>query len=80
MVEVLEPQENSESERKERPSKVQVRGLSIRYGARTALDGVDLDVRENEIFGIIGPANSGKTSFLKALNRMDLFNSSMPLL
>ena len=50
-----------------------VRGLSIRYGERVALQGVDLDVRENEIFGIIGPANAGKTSFLRAINRMDEF-------
>ena len=34
-----------------------------------------LDVREHEIFGIIGPANAGKTSFLRALNRMDMFNA-----
>ena len=32
---------------------------------------------EHEVFGIIGPANAGKTSFLKAINRMDLFTSSM---
>lgn len=50
-----------------------VRGLSIRYGERVALQGVDLDVLPNEIFGIIGPANAGKTSFLRAINRMDEF-------
>lgn len=54
-----------------------VRGLSIRYGDKVALDGVDLDVRPNEIFGIIGPANAGKTSFLRALNRMDEFVPEM---
>ncbi|MBL9079540.1 MAG: phosphate ABC transporter ATP-binding protein [Planctomycetes bacterium] len=52
---------------------VTVRGLSVRYGDHVALQGVDLDVREHEIFGIIGPANAGKTSFLRALNRMDEF-------
>ncbi|MEZ4468926.1 MAG: ATP-binding cassette domain-containing protein [bacterium] len=31
----------------------------------------------HEIFGIIGPANSGKTSFLKVLNRMDPFTTGM---
>ena len=31
----------------------------------------------NEIFGIIGPANSGKTSFLRALNRMEEFDRNM---
>jgi len=57
--------------------KLEVRDLSISYGGKPALVGVDLEIYENEIFGIIGPANSGKTSFLKALNRMDMFNASM---
>jgi phosphate transport system ATP-binding protein len=57
--------------------KVAVRGLEIRYGDSIALSGVDLEILENEIFGIIGPANSGKTSFLRALNRMDLFVPGM---
>lgn len=54
-----------------------VRDLSIRYGDKVALQGVDLDVRQHEIFGIIGPANAGKTSFLRALNRMDDFTPGM---
>jgi len=61
----------------ERPVKLGVTGLRIRYGDATALEGVTLDVHEHEIFGIIGPANAGKTSFLKAINRMDMFNSDM---
>lgn len=52
-------------------SHLEVRDLSIRYGSKTALEGVNLDIRKNEIFGIIGPAGSGKTSFLRVLNRMD---------
>ena len=56
---------------------LEIENLSIRYGGQPALEGVSLAVREHEIFGIIGPAGSGKTSFLKALNRMDLFTSSM---
>ena len=59
------------------PVKLEVRDLSISYGGKPALVGVDLAIRENEIFGIIGPANSGKTSFLKSLNRMDMFNAAM---
>jgi phosphate transport system ATP-binding protein len=59
------------------PVKLGVSGLRIRYGGLTALEGVTLDVREHEIFGIIGPANAGKTSFLKAVNRMDMFNPHM---
>ena len=57
--------------------KLEVRDLAISYGADTAISGVNLEVRENEIFGIIGPANAGKTSFLKSLNRMNDFTSGM---
>jgi phosphate transport system ATP-binding protein len=56
---------------------VAVRDLAIRYGATTALTGVSLNIQRHEIFGIIGPANSGKTSFLRALNRMDYFTPGM---
>ncbi len=57
--------------------KLQVRGLAISYGGKPALSGVNLEIRENEIFGIIGPANAGKTSFLKSINRMDDFTVGM---
>jgi phosphate transport system ATP-binding protein len=56
---------------------MEIEDLSIRYGNEVALSGVTLDVRQHEIFGIIGPSNAGKTSFLKALNRMDMFNTEM---
>ena len=59
------------------PSKLAVSDLSIYYGDSPAIEDVTLDVREHEIFGIIGPANAGKTSFLKALNRMDMFTAGM---
>ncbi len=59
------------------PPKVAVRDLTIRYGGVPALRGVSLDIAPNEIFGIIGPAGSGKTSFLRALNRMDEFVPGM---
>lgn len=59
------------------PVKLDIRDLSISYNGIPALAGVNLKIYENEIFGIIGPANSGKTSLLKALNRMDMFDSAM---
>ncbi len=59
------------------PIEIEVNDLTIRYGETTVLRGVNLDIRKNEIFGIIGPANSGKTSLLKALNRMDMFTPGM---
>jgi len=57
--------------------KLSVRNLTIAYEGKTVLENVSLDVRENEIFGIIGPAGAGKTSFLKCLNRMDIFTPEM---
>jgi phosphate transport system ATP-binding protein len=65
------------SETAEHPVKLGVAGLRIRYGDQAALEGVTLDVHEHEIFGVIGPANAGKTSFLKAINRMDMFDRDM---
>ena len=45
------------------------RNVTVRYGRNTALDDISLEVRRHEIFGIIGPANSGKTTLLKCINR-----------
>lgn len=54
-----------------------VKQLEISYDGKKALSGVNLEIYENEIFGIIGPANAGKTSFLKSINRMDMFTAGM---
>jgi phosphate transport system ATP-binding protein len=50
--------------------KIDIRNLTICFGAVEALKNVSLGVMANEILAIIGPANSGKSSFLQALNRM----------
>jgi len=49
--------------------KVEFRNLTVRFGVVEALHDVSLEVRPNEILGIIGPAGAGKTTLLKALNR-----------
>lgn len=51
-------------------SLVEVRNLSISYGGRTALRGVDVEIRAGRITALIGPSGCGKTSFLSSLNRM----------
>ena len=43
--------------------------LSVAYAGRKALDGVSIDVPRHTILGIVGPANSGKTTLLKTINR-----------
>ncbi len=47
------------------------RDLHVLFGERRALAGVSIAVRHGEILGIIGPANSGKTTFLRTLNRLN---------
>ena len=54
--------------------KIEVRNLRLCYGTREVIHGISFDVCENEIFGIIGPAQSGKTSLLRCVNRTIEFN------
>lgn len=48
-------------------STIEVRGLHKRYGDVVAVDGLDLDVEEGEIFGILGPNGSGKTTTVECI-------------
>ena len=43
------------------------RGVVKRFGAVTAVDGVDLDVREGDRYGLLGPNGSGKTTLVRML-------------
>ncbi len=49
--------------------KIEISELAVRYGAKPALKGVTFDVHEKEILGVIGPAQSGKTTLLQVINR-----------
>ncbi len=49
--------------------KIEISNLRVGYGNEQALKGISLDVYENEILAIIGPAQSGKTTLLKVINR-----------
>jgi phosphate transport system ATP-binding protein len=60
-------------------SKIKVRELTIHFGKFRALNNLSLDIHENEILSVIGPANSGKTSFLRALNRLNDFEPQMKM-
>lgn len=51
--------------------KFKIKDLNIWFGPAPALQGVTLDILENEILSIIGPSNSGKTTFLRMLNRLN---------
>jgi ABC-2 type transport system ATP-binding protein len=49
------------------PLAIDVRGLSKRFGARTVVDGVDLQVAPGRICGFLGPNGSGKTTTIRML-------------
>src|SRR5256885_14945571 len=46
---------------------ISIRGLRKSYGAIEAVRGIDLDVQQGEIFGLIGPDGAGKTSTFQIL-------------
>jgi phosphate transport system ATP-binding protein len=49
--------------------KIEVSNLRLSYGTKEVIHGISFDIFENEIFGVIGPAQSGKTSLLRCINR-----------
>lgn len=55
---------------------VHFRNVTVTYGRNTALRELTLEIGRNEILGIVGPANSGKTTLLKCINRTIDFASS----
>jgi phosphate transport system ATP-binding protein len=50
-------------------SKIEIRDLRLSYGKKEVIHGISFDVHEHEILGVIGPAQSGKTSLLRCINR-----------
>lgn len=54
---------------------LECRNLSVHYGDVRALDRVSFEVPRHSICAVVGPANSGKTSLLKTLNRTIDFES-----
>ncbi len=53
---------------------IEVEDLRLSYAGREVLHGISFDIHRNEIFGIIGPAQSGKSSLLSCFNRTIDFN------
>jgi phosphate transport system ATP-binding protein len=51
------------------PPKIEVKDLRLSYGKKEVLHGISFSVPANQIFAIIGPAQSAKTSLLRCINR-----------
>lgn len=54
-----------------RAIKISAKEVTVHYGAKQALFGVDLDIEENQVTSLIGPSGCGKSTFLRCLNRMN---------
>ena len=58
---------------------LQLRGIKKEYKTgdfiQTALDGVDLDFRDNEFVAVLGPSGSGKTTMLNIIGGLDRYDS-----
>ena len=51
-------------------SKISIRNLSFYYNDNQVIKALNLEIKANEILGVFGPANSGTTTLLRALNRL----------
>jgi len=47
---------------------IEIRNLKKKFGSRKALDGITLDIRQGECFGVLGPNGAGKTTLLSILS------------
>lgn len=54
---------------------VRATGLTKRYGSFTALDGVDLEIEEHRIYGLLGRNGAGKTTIMQLLTGQIFANS-----
>src|ERR1019366_4646463 len=46
---------------------IDVKGMTKRFGDRTVVNKIDLQVKTGEIYGFLGPNGSGKTTFIRML-------------
>ena len=54
--------------------------VSKNFGRVTAVDGISLDIRENEFFALLGPSGCGKTTLLRMLAGFETPNDGRILL
>lgn len=57
-------------------TKISIEDLNIWFGLVYSLKSLSLEIQANEILSVIGPSNSGKTTFLRMLNRLNELHSN----
>jgi polar amino acid transport system ATP-binding protein/general L-amino acid transport system ATP-binding protein len=58
---------------------IHIRALHKKYGAYTALHGIDLDIGEGEVVCVIGPSGSGKSTLIRCINLLEEFEPGSTL-
>jgi phosphate transport system ATP-binding protein len=53
------------------PVQIDVKSLNFYYGAKRALENIDIGIQPNVVTAFIGPSGCGKSTFLRTLNRMN---------
>ncbi|MBM3507812.1 MAG: phosphate ABC transporter ATP-binding protein [Alphaproteobacteria bacterium] len=54
-----------------KPAAFETRELSVFYGKKQALKGINLDIDKGEVTALIGPSGCGKSTYIRCLNRMN---------
>jgi len=49
---------------------IRAEGLVVRFGDKTAVDGIDIGVRKGEVYGFLGPNGAGKTTTIRVLTTL----------
>lgn len=50
---------------------IQTKNLSVHYGEKTAVHGINMEIERNTVTAFIGPSGCGKSTFLRSINRMN---------
>jgi phosphate transport system ATP-binding protein len=60
----------------QRPVKIKSRHVTVHYGAKQAIQDLDIDIPDRAVSSFIGPSGCGKSTFLRCINRM---NDTIPI-
>jgi len=59
--------------------KIDITNLEVWFGSAKAVNNLTLKIYANEILSVIGPSNSGKTTFLRMLNRLNELDNNFKM-